>query len=119
MHRKWTGENACRALPYELDFDTLWNQSGFVTQIEEFLRSFRYDVAAIDRVVIHVHTDELVRHAGVHVSGELQGVRQGFFSMIERVLDALSHQPAALSLHIAWERAEQGIGAQRQGQIKF
>src|SRR6266536_3436530 len=45
-------------------------------------------LAIIERPVIHVHSDELVRQVPTHVAGKLQRVLHGFGSVIKAVSDA-------------------------------
>jgi hypothetical protein len=58
------------------------NKAGLVTQVEELLRGAWNDITAVNRVMIYVHSDELVSHSGVKIASELHGIIQRLVAMI-------------------------------------
>lgn len=50
------------------------NETCFKAEIEQLLRGARYDISAINGVVIDVHAYELLRQRGFQIAGELHGI---------------------------------------------
>ena len=76
--------------------DAVRDEARLVAHVQQLLGGLRHHFAAVHRVVVDVHADELFGQRGFHVARELQGVVQRFLVMVERVLDALTHQPACI-----------------------
>jgi len=88
-------------------------------QIEQPLHRLGNDLAAIHGVMVHVHADELLGQTGIHVTRELERVIERFLVVVQSVLDALAHQPAAFVADLAGQRAQQDVGPQRQRQVEL
>ena len=74
----------------EIHSGFLGNDSCFVAHVEQAAYRFSSIGAVVEGALVHVHADEFVGELGVEVAGELHGVGQGFFAVIEGVLNALA-----------------------------
>ena len=108
------GQAGALLLADELHFHAVGNQAGFETHVEQFLRGLRNDFAAVHCEVVDVHADKLLRQPCFQVAGELHGIFEGFVVVVERILNALTHQAAAFTFDLRIEGTKEHIRAQRQ-----
>src|ERR1700744_1382564 len=59
-------------LANEIDGNLVGNNAHHKAEIEQFLRGFRNHIAGIDRVMVDVHADELLRQTRLHIARKLQ-----------------------------------------------
>src|SRR5260370_29392487 len=68
---------------------------------------------------VDVHSDELIREIGIHLTSKLHGVVQGFFAVLEPVRDTVANRLGDLPAEFLPQRAAHGIPAQREGQASL
>ena len=91
------------------------NDAAIVAHIEQLADGFAAVFAVVERALVDVHADEVVGERGVEIAGELHGVGEGFFAMIERVLDAVAQGVGGGQQRLCAERAADGVAAERAG----
>ena len=62
-------------LCYEIDLCGVWNDASRVSHVQQAAHRFAAVGAVIQRALVHVHANELIRQLGIEVSSELHGVR--------------------------------------------
>jgi hypothetical protein len=77
----------------KFQFRPAWNQSPLISLAEETCNGGPALLAIIQRPMIDIHADKLIRQIQAHVPGVLQGVGDGFSPVIETELDAVGQNP--------------------------
>jgi hypothetical protein len=77
----------------KFQFRPLWDESPLISLAEEAFNGGPAFLAIIQRPMIDVHADELIRQFASHVPGVLQGVRHRLRPMVETELDAVAQYP--------------------------
>src|SRR5437016_13627788 len=67
----------------------MWEYAFFITLIEQGLDSIAALLTVVNSPFIHVHGNEPVGGCCIETATELERVGQGFFTVIQAVLDAL------------------------------
>src|SRR5262245_47295715 len=75
--------------------------------------------AIVKRPIIHVHADEPVREAAIHVTRITQGIGELLLAMLQAVADTLFQKPADLADNFVSQVAANHVAAQRQRQARF
>jgi hypothetical protein len=73
----------------KLQFLPAWNQSPLISLAEEAFNGGPAFLAVIQRPMIDIHPDELIRQFTPHVPGVLQGVGHGLSPVVKTELDAV------------------------------
>src|SRR4051812_34619975 len=60
-----------------------WNDPRFVAHIQEPPDGFPAVVAVVESALVDVHADEFVGELSIEVAGELHGVGESFFAVVE------------------------------------
>src|ERR1700723_1752373 len=90
-----------------------------MSHIEKTAHRFAAVVAVIQRALIHVHADKLIRELGIEIARKLHGVSERLFAMADGVLDALMQRVCDAGHRFATERAADGIPAERSPAAGF
>jgi hypothetical protein len=77
----------------KLQFLPAWDQSPLISLAEEAFNGGPAFLAVIQRPMIDVHADELIRQFMSHVPGVLQGVRHRLSPVVETELNAVGQYP--------------------------
>src|SRR6266849_5687238 len=77
----------------ELHVDSVRNDASFVAFGEQAAHGLTAAFAVIEREIVHPHCHKAIRERRIHLAGELHGVLQSIFAIVERILDALFQQP--------------------------
>jgi hypothetical protein len=77
----------------KLQFLTPWDQASLVCLAEEALDGGPSFLAVIQRPMIDIHPDELIRQFTAHVPGVLQGVGDGVRPVVQTELNAVGQNP--------------------------
>jgi hypothetical protein len=70
-----------------------WNQSALISLAEEAFNGGPAFLAVIQRPMIDIHPDKLIRQFASHVPGVLQGMGDGLSPVIQTESDAVSQNP--------------------------
>ena len=92
------------------------NDFRLVSAIEQQFDRFPTPFSEIERPVVDVHPDELVRLTAIEITPELQGIRQCFSPIVECILNALFEQYRDLFHRLSSEIAANGVSTERQRQ---
>ena len=79
---------------YPLYSRRLRNDASFVPHVEQQAYGFASVIAIIQGTLVDIHANEFIGLLGVEVAGELHGVSQSFFAMIDAVLNTLAQRVA-------------------------
>ncbi len=82
--------------------------------LEELVHGFAAEVAVIEREVIDVHADELVRERDVHSACVLHAVHHRRAAMLQAVGDALAEDVAQFVAHLGREVLADDVAAERE-----
>jgi hypothetical protein len=77
----------------KFQFRPAWNESPFLCLAEEACNGGPAFLAIIQRPMIDIHADELIRQIQSHVSGVKQGMGHGLSPVIETELNAVGQDP--------------------------
>src|SRR6267378_6586577 len=94
-------------------------QTGFRAALDQFSYGLLAFFAVAERPFVDVHADKLVGKLGVHFAGELHGVVQGFFAVLEAVGDAVANSLRDLPADLRTQGAADGVAAERKRQAGF
>src|SRR5690606_32762564 len=75
--------------------------------------------AVVERPVVDVHADELVRKVMIEITAVLQGILHRFSAMIEAVLDRLFKDVSHFLHGFTAEVTSDAVASQRQGEAGF
>lgn len=81
------------ALADKFQFRPGWNQAPLVCLAEKTFNGGPAFLAIIERPMIDIHADELIREIPPHVPGVLQGMGDSLRPMVQTELDAVSQNP--------------------------
>jgi hypothetical protein len=102
-------------LANEVDICLERNDAALIAHVEQLLDGNPAVVAVVDGALVDVHADEAIGERGVQVAGELHGVLERCFAVVERVLDAVAQGVGGDELDLRTERAADGVAAKREG----
>src|SRR3954464_8079356 len=103
------------SLPHKLNSRLAGDDSSLVSHIQQAaycLATFR---SVVQRAFVHVHPDELIGQLRIDVARELHGVGQGLFTMVERVLNAVTQGSRNFGRQLRPQATPYGISPQWQG----
>src|SRR5580765_5414669 len=66
------------------------DDAGFVAHVEQASDGFAAVGSVVEGAFVHVHADECIGGLRVEIAGELHGISQRFFAVIEAILNALA-----------------------------
>ncbi len=87
------------------------NNAALEAQFEQFANGLAAVVAVVQGALIDVHADEAVASEVSRSRGELHGILQRFFAVIERMLDAVAQGIGRGQQSISAKRTADGIAA--------
>src|SRR6266567_4918174 len=76
-------------------------------------------IAVVEGTLVDVHADEFVGKLRVEIAGELHGIGQRFFAMIDGVLNTVAQSLRHTGDRLRTEGATDRIPAQRQWQTGY
>src|SRR6266403_5031126 len=94
-----------------IDSRRLRNNPRVVPHLEQPPHRFAAVVSVIQSTFVDVHTDKLIGKLGIEIAGELHGVTERFFAMIDGVLDALVQCLSDARHRFRTERAPDSVSA--------
>src|SRR6202789_911921 len=86
-----------------------------IKQSHNSLASFR---TVVERTLVHVHANKPVGSLRVEIAGELHRIGQCFFSVVERILNAVTQRAVDRGNQLRPKRAADGVASQRQRQAR-
>ena len=98
----------------EVDFWGDGDDAALVAEVEQLADGLAAVGAVVEGALVYVHAYETVGKVGVEVAGELHGVFEGFFAVIEGMLNAVVDGLGYDAQGIRAERAADGVAAQGQ-----
>ena len=105
---------AGRSLVDKVDLRCDRDDAALVAQIEERADGLAAVGAIVEGAVVDVHADEATGEAGIEIAGELHGVFEGGFAVVEGVLNAVVDGLGDDTHGFGAQRAADGVAAQRQ-----
>src|ERR1700733_7393843 len=113
--RLWLRGCDLAGLADEVYVGAVGDDAAIVAHGEQLANGVLAVFAVVEGALVDVHTDEAVGQGGVEIAGELHGVGQGLFAIVERVLDAVAQGVGGGEEGFRAEGAADGVAAEGEG----
>src|SRR6266852_8385011 len=114
--RRGGGKRSSEPSLHPIHARSLRNNPRVVPHFEQSPHSFAAVVPVVEGTFVDVHANKLIGELGIEIAGELHGVAERFFTMIDGVLNALAQRLSDAGHRFPAKRATDGISAERQRQ---
>src|SRR3974377_268678 len=108
------GWNRCGA--HKIHRRLVGNNTALVSRVEQPGDGLAAVLAVVEGALVDVHSDELVGLLYIQIAGELHGILQRFFAVVESVLDAVAERVAAGQDQLSSQVALDGVSTQGERQ---
>src|SRR3974390_25803 len=105
-----------RCIAHKIHGWLVGNNTALVSRVEQLSDGLAAVLTVIQGPLVDVHSDELVGLLYVQIAGELHGILQRFFAVVESVLDAIAQCVAAGQDQLRSQVALDGVSTQRKRQ---
>src|ERR1700733_14593822 len=113
--RLWLRGCDLAGLADEVYVGAVGDDAAIVAHGEQLANGVLAVFAVVEGALVDVHTDEAVGQGGVEIAGELHGVGQGLFAIVERVRDAVAQGGGGGGEGLRAEGAADGVAAEGEG----
>ena len=96
----------------EVNVGAMGDDAAIVAHGEQLTNGVFAVFAVVEGALVDVHADEAIGERGFEVAGELHGVGESFFAVVERVLDAVAEGVGGGEESFSAEGAADGVAAE-------
>jgi hypothetical protein len=95
------------------------NDAAIVAHLEKLVDGFAAVGTVVERALVDVHADEPVGEGRIEVPGELHGIGEGLFTIVQSVLDAIAECVGCAGERFRAKRAANGVAAEGEGKASL